>query len=177
MPNPVRNGGIAVYLGFYDGACTRVVNANQEFSVATDVKMPATLNPNAPNTYVTTWSTWYGNTVAYSVYWVPSPNNDIFIGVANYNLRLMKGETIFTKIYVASVEDYGGRVSFQISGPRGLAISANPPTVMLTSGAVATATLKLTASSFIAEGSYAVEITDTLAHCVTCTDDISVSVG
>ena len=164
------------YLGFYEGSCTRTIYPHERTTVTRSVSMAATLNPATPNTYSTLWDTYFGSTVTYNVYWVPSPNYDIFIGIANYDLRVGHGHTATTTIYIASVDDFAGSVTLVTNGPAGLSMSTSPTTVTLSPGGVATSTLSITPSPFMARGTYSMEVVDTLFRCVTCTDDISVQV-
>ena len=174
--NPGQQWFNTSYPGYGEGLCTGTVGARQKLRVTMGISMSAELNPSAADNYQTTWSTWGGSTVSYNVLWVPSPNNDIFIGVANYALHVAPGQTVTTKIYVVSVEDYSGAVTMFSSGPSGLAISESPSTVTVSAGGVTSAILTVSASSTIAKGMYAIELSDTGAHCVTCTNDISVKV-
>ena len=164
------------YLGFYNGECTRPVEPSRDVTVERSVQMAPTLNPSTPNTYTTTWNTYFGNTVSYNIYWVPTPNYDVFIGVANYVLTVAAGHSVATKIYVASIEDYSGPVTFSITGPNGLTLKTSPSTVDVTAGGTATAALTASASSIIAKGTYELEVTDLGGHCATCAEDISLKI-
>lgn len=174
--NPGQQWWDSNYLGFYESSCTGPAYPHQRTTITKSVSMPAILNPATPNTYSTVWDTYFGNTVTYNVYWVPSPNYDIFIGVANYDLKVAHGRTATTTIYIASVDDFSGSVTLMTKGPAGLSMSVSPTTITLSAGGVATSTLSITPSSFMARGTYSMEVVDTLFHCVTCTDDISVRV-
>ncbi len=150
---------------------------SQRVKLITSVGMAATLNPHAPDMYTTVWSTFYGKTVSYNVYWVPSPNKDVFIGVANYVLKVPPGHTVTTTLYVASVQDFAGALTLTSSGPPGMKITQNPRAVNLPPGGVAISTLSITASTSLPRGgTYTIEVTDSGAHCVTCTNDISVKI-
>ena len=163
--------------GYYSGACTSLVEPSEKIKLATNVGMAAPLDPKTPETYTTVWSTFYGRTISYNVYWVPSPNNDVFIGVANYALKVSPGYTVNTRIYVASVQNFAGTIKLSWGGPPGLKITANPSIVNLRAGGVATSTLSVGASTSLSRGeTFMIEVTDTGAHCVICTDDISVKI-